>query len=377
MMTEVESTHVRGLWLVAVVGIAAGLFYAAAELESYDWDPVGVVSVGELDPVRVEYVESVFERDVALVGELGHDGKFFFIQAMDPLLLNPDQHARYLDRPTYRAQRMLYPTLAGMFGVFGAEAVAWAMLGINVAAFGIGTAATAELARSFGLSRWWGLAFTLNPAVRFELDIDGGGAIALAALMVSLWMLRTRRYWPAVGAMTAAALGREALLLSAAGLVFWAGFANARRRFAFVAVPASAAGLWALYVQARIGGLASGDEVQEIGPPLGGFIDALPRWLEEGGINLAVGVSYLFFSIAALSRITRRRSVLELGMIGFAVAGFLLTRQVWANHFDITRALSPLPTLLGLSLATTLFARGRTPPFDDSSQPSRAAESGR
>ena len=76
---------------------------------------------------------------------------------MDPLFLNPDDHARFLDRPTYRSQRMLYPTLAGLARpLSGPDGVAWALAGLNVLAFGVGAGAnggrcaTARSARRVG-----------------------------------------------------------------------------------------------------------------------------------------------------------------------------------------------------------------------------------
>ena len=215
------------------------------------------------------------------------------------------------------------------------------------------------LAFRFGLGPWWGLAFALNPAVRFELAISGGGAVALAALMVALAMLLEDRFGLAVIAMTAAVLSREALLLSAAGVFLWSGTGPLRRRITFAGVPAIAAGVWAGYVSVRLGSYASGPAVEELGPPLRGFLDALEAWRVDGGIDLIVGVVYLFFSVVVIVRALRTRALLELATVGFAVLGLLLTRQVWLNHFDITRALSPLATLFALSLGASVFGSGQ------------------
>jgi hypothetical protein len=356
-----------GVLLSALVGLLVGAYYAGAELRLYDWDPVGVVSVGEKDPVRREYAENLFDREIPLIGDLGHDGRFFIIQAMDPLFLDVEQHGQYLDRPTYRAQRMLYPTLASLARPFaGPQGVAWAMVGLNVLAFALGTAATAVVARQYSLSAWWGLAFALNPGVRFELDIDGGGAIAFALVMVGVALARRRETWPMVAALTAAVLAREVTLICAFGLALARGVGSPQRRLSIAGVPALSAAAWWAYVQARLGEVSDAQAVQELGLPFKGFLGALDLWIQEGELALLIGPFYMFLALIMIVRALRRWSILEMPAVGFAVVGLLLTRPVWFQYFDISRALIPLPTFFGLSLAASLFGR---PPAIDSGAP--------
>ena len=89
-------------------------------------------------------------------GDLGHDGRFFFVQGNDPWVLEPEVNAVVLDRPLYRSQRMFYPLLAGGFGLFSPEGVVWGLLVVNVIAMGLGTWAVAVLAVEMGLSSWSG-----------------------------------------------------------------------------------------------------------------------------------------------------------------------------------------------------------------------------
>ena len=340
---------------VAVAGLAIGAYSAQSQLRLHDWDPAGMVAVGVADVDRVEYAERLFGREIPLRSSVGHDGRFFVIQAMDPLFLNPDDHARLLDRPTYRSQRMLYPTLAGLARpFFGPDGVAWAMAGLNVLAFGVGAGATAVVARTHGASALWGLAFPLNPGALFELHIDGGGALAFAAVMVGVALLNRRDTWPVVLALSAAVLAREVMLLCVFGVVIARGVGPAKRRLVIGLVPGAVALLWRVYVEIRLGDLPSGGAVQEIGLPFKGFVGALEQWMEAPDLSLVLGLFYLLASLIVVLRALRLRTVLETSAVGFALLALFLVELVWLKYFDISRALMPIPTFLALSLAASI-----------------------
>jgi hypothetical protein len=348
--------------ILGLVATMMALVYAAAELAPVGWDPAGVIAVGEEDSVRVTYAEATFGREIPLSETVGHDGRFFFIQSMDPLLLNPAEHAANLDRPTYRAQRMLYPLLAGLAVPAGPDAVAWAMIIVNVIAFTAGTVATGRFAQSYGLSPWWGLAFAANPGVRFELDIAGGGVVAFAAVMWALVFIRQRRFTWAAIAFALAVLSREVMILAVVGAALTSESGDRRSRVTMLAVPATAVLAWWAYVQVRLAGFPSGPRIEELGIPFDGFIGALRLWVREPGVDLMIGVTYLAISLLMVSRAVRKRSLLELPAAGFGLLSILLTRQVWFRHFDISRALTPVLTLFLLSLAVPLFGdRAKSP----------------
>jgi hypothetical protein len=342
--------------LIGLLGLVIGAYSAASQLRLHDWDPAGMIGVGVLDEPRIEYAEELFGREIPLRSTVGHDGRFFLIQAMDPLFVSPEEHAHLLDRPTYRSQRMLYPTLAGLARpFFGPDGVAWAMAGLNVLAFGVGAAATAVVARRHGVSAVWGLAFPFNPGVLFELHIDGGGALAFAGVMVGIALVRRRDTWPAAVALTAAVLAREVMLVCVLGIALARGVGALRRRVALFAVPLATAAVWRIYVEVRLGALPSGETVQEIGLPFRGFALALERWMQDPDLSMALGVFYLFAALVVIFRSLRRWTVLELPAAGIAVLAPLLTQFVWLQFFDISRALIPIPTLLALSLAASIF----------------------
>ena len=157
----------------------------ARNLSQVNWDPTLYTAFGEEATATRQYAEERLDQ-VYLRPEQGHDGKFFFVQANDPLVLNPEENASVLDRPLYRSQRMLYPLIAGGFGLLHPDGIVWALIAVNILAMGLGTLATGRLAESMGMSVWWGLTFTLNIGLISEMNIDGAGIVAAAAAFASV-----------------------------------------------------------------------------------------------------------------------------------------------------------------------------------------------
>jgi len=329
--------------VVGVVSMVLASLFAAFVLSQVGWDVTIFTAFGEEATVTSEYAEQRL-GDVWLRTVQGHDGKFFFVQANDPWVLDPENNAAVLDRPLYRSQRMLYPVLAGGGGLFGPELIVWALLIVNIVSMGVGSWTVAALAMTFGGSRWWGLSFVLNLGFISEMNIDGAGVVAAAAAFAAvLAFYRGRRSW-GLALLVLAVLAREAMLLVAAGvaLSMWM---HDRKKDALVslAIPVSAVGIWAIYLRLQIGWETGGSQVQEIGFPFVGFIRSIPGWLGEPfDLLVAVIVLTLFFVFA--QRAVASKELLGFAFLGFTVLGIVFTQQVWQSYFDITRAVAPVIT---------------------------------
>jgi hypothetical protein len=326
-----------------MVALVLGGALVVRNLVATDWDPTIFTAFGVDAPDTLEYGERLL-GEVDARSDLGHDGKFFFVQSNDPWYLAPSEHAVYLDRPLYRAQRMLYPVLAGGLGLFSPATVVWAMVAVNVAGLAAGSYATALVSRGMGGSSWWGLAFGLNVGLLSELLVGGAGIVGAALVFAAVAALqREHRGW-ALALITGAVLSREVLLLAAAGVGWWL-WRRGERMWAvlLVVLPGLAVAAWAVYLRFRLGWDAGVDEVQELGLPFVGFIRAFELW-DGRPMSMVAGVAVL----ALLVLFTRR--VLSGGwLVGWATFGFvpltiLFTRQVWFNYFDITRAVAPVIT---------------------------------
>lgn len=341
-MSDSTSGHLRPL-LVGVVGLVLASLFVLSQFSKFDWDPTHFVAFGEEATEIRAYAEDRLGV-VRLRPHLGHDGRFFFVQANDPWILHPEENAYLLDRPLYRSQRMLYPTVAGGFGLFGPEAIVWGMLLLNLVAMGFGSWAVASIATAMGGSAWWGLAFLLNLGFISELDVGGAGIVAGAAAFAAVALFLGGRMWAGVALLTVAALSREVMLVVAAGTAFYF-WRRGQKRQAMIAitVPLGAVVAWALYLRLRMG-LDSGlSEVREIGFPFVGFIQAFASWINDP-VDLVVGLSV--FLVLGLFL---RRSILQDNLVGWAFLGFvplalMLTEQVWHSYFDMTRGVAPLLT---------------------------------
>lgn len=330
---------------VGLVGFGIAILVAIRLLASGGWDPASFIKFGELEPERTEYGQRWLGEDLILAPELGHDGRFFFMQAMDPFYLQPQDHAAYLDRPSYRAQRMLYPTIASLGGLLGPRAIAWSLIGVNILAMALGTYFTARLAQQMGGSAWLGLAFTLNPGLVSELQIDGGGVMATAALMAGAWaLLRGQTGW-AVAALTAASLAREVMILAPLGLFVYLIWRYRKLAHWSFVVPFVVVGAWWLYVHARLDdGLTQ--DLQAVDLPFRGFLQAFEGWMTTPGraVDMAVGVLLLLISLVVLYRVKSRPSILAAGVAGMAALTLTLSEPVWSRYFDSFRAAAPVVT---------------------------------
>lgn len=334
--------------LVGLVALVMASALVVRNLAAYSWDPTIFVAFGEKATETLDYGRALL-GDVTTRPELGHDGRFFFAQANDPLLLEPQRHAVVLDRPIYRAQRMLYPLLAGGFGLFPPSWVVWGMILVNVLALGLGSWATARYAELMGGSPWWGLAFVGNVGMLSEVMIGGAGVVGFALAMWGLVALREGKRGRAVGAITLAVLSREVYLIVAAGAAIWTWRRHRKSAIGLAVVPVIVAASWALYVRWRLSGIpVDPAEVREIGWPLIGLIRAAASWLHDP-VDLMVGAAVVVLLVAATIRTLRDPSLLNLATVGFVPLAVLLTQRVWLSYFDITRAVAPLLTSWVLS----------------------------
>ena len=341
--------------IVGLVGMLLASLVALRVWQAFDRDATIFVAFG-VESVEInEYAEDLLGREVLKRDNQGHDGKFFFVQANDPLLVDPQENAAVLDRPLYRSQRMFYPLLAGGAGAFGPEVVVNALIVINVLAMGIGTWVVAHLAMRMGGSPWWGLAFALNLGFISEMNIDGAGVIAAVAAFGAVVMLLDEKLGWAVALLTISALSREAMLIAAVGSAFWLWRRDRKREAIWVtAVPLGAVVLWALYLRLRIDFDTGLSEVQEIGLPFVGFFNAFELWRDDP-LNMVAGLAMMALFILYTRRVLISGELVGWAFLGFVPLALLFTRQVWQSYFDITRATAPVITAFVL----LVFISGR------------------
>jgi hypothetical protein len=337
--------------LVALVALGIAIVAAVRLLAVSDWDPTAFAAFGETTVEITSFAEEKLDREVITRDSKGHDGRFFFVQANDPLILEPESTAAILDRPIYRSQRMFYPLMAGGGGLFPPAVLIWALIVVNVIGLAIGSWAVGMIATHHGSSPWWGLAFVLNGGLLSELYIDGAGILAFAAAAVGALALEQGKARLAGVAFVVAALTREVML----GFVALIAVSWLMRKKVIPWVFAIPAGLtvvgWGLYVRWRIHVPVGQTQVREITlVPFSGLVEAAT----SGNALLAdylMMFVFVLLIVYVILRAFKSTVYLTWGAVGFAVLAPFLTVLVWQKSFDISRALAPLVTVTLLEFA--------------------------
>jgi hypothetical protein len=330
--------------VVGWTGLALALFAIGFFLSALGGDPRLLLHFGAEypDPRVLEYGIRHLGPDLPVVGGWGHDGKWTFVMVMDPLLLDPAEHASIMDYPAYRAQRMLLPLLVAPVGLLaGPPSLAWAITLANGAAVGLGVWATARLAVRLGASHWWGLLFLVNLGVWLEVAISGTGVLGLALAVWGITLALEERYQLAGWVFAAAALTRESMLLAVLGVGLWLVWRRGWQPALRVTGPALVAvGLWWLYVWSRLGeSPASGGETT-LAMPFVGPIQAARRWLEFGEVSAFVGSIMFLVCLVALWQAVRTRHLVAFAGAGVAVLALSISAPSWWFWYDPPRVVS-------------------------------------
>ena len=155
-------------WMLVLVG---GLIYVSLTLARYGGDPLAFALPG------TRYSQSDPQ------GTWGYDGQFAYYIARDPA-----GGWRYCDVPAYRYQRILYPLLARALALGQPEAVAWTLIALNVVALAGGTYFTERLLATWGVSRWYALAYGLYGGLVAGLRLDLSEPLAYGLVQAGLWV---------------------------------------------------------------------------------------------------------------------------------------------------------------------------------------------
>lgn len=348
---------------ITLLALAIATLAAVRLLAFFGWDPTVFTAFGAEAAATTTYGEAKLGREVLTRPHQGHDGKFFFVLANDPLLLEPERNAEVMDdRPVYRSQRMLYPLIAGGVGLFPPSAIVWALPAVNVLALALGSWAVASIATRHGAPAWVGLAFVLNIGLLSELFIDGAGILAFSLACLGALALEDERHLAAAAAFTGAVLTREVMAIFVAFIaLFWL----IRRRAVpwRVAIPPAVALLaWAGYVRLRIDADPASGYWRELDiAPFMGLIDSLTAGVGNYMDYLVIGIFVVLIFLIPY-RAWRSDVYLTWGAVGFAFLGPFLTWFVWQKSFDISRALAPLATVFLLEFVLARQRRYRPDP---------------
>ena len=198
----------RAAWLVPVpVLLLYGIWIFASYGPGHDPRDAALIGRHFVTQSQASSVIKLDPRYSYPAGESGYDGEFVYFIALDPV------NARYyVDAPSYRYTRIVYPLLARALALGRPSLIPWTLLLINWLAIGGGTLAAALWLRRRGQPPWFAIAYGFYPGLLVALQRDTTEALAygLVALGMFLWDFGGQRriVWSAL-VFALAALTRE------------------------------------------------------------------------------------------------------------------------------------------------------------------------
>ena len=272
-----------------------------------------------------------------------------------PLLLDPAENADLIDRPVYRTQRMLYPLLSSAGGLLSGWAVVWGLIVVNLFAIALGTSGDLPVGGLVGGKPVAGTGLRSQSRGHFRVDHRWGRGAGLGAGRAGC-LAHDRRQ----------VLGRSVSdrrcgssprshdpgYARHGDVVVEEAIGAGRSGWSPGLLSGAVSGRCGFVIQLGVPLLTS--ESEEIGLPFVGLGGAISRWIEEPGRNLLFGGAVvILLLLVVVMQAVRRPSLVSFSILGFVLMAPLLTRQVWLNYFDITRAIAPVFTTFVLVLFTT------------------------
>lgn len=319
-------------------------FVVGAAVASSNGGLSGLLTVGEDFPIR-DYVVADL-GDIQLASGVGHDGQQYYGIARDPLGLGdvPD----LLDNPSYRYLHILYPALAGGFGLLPANATVTVMFGLSVLGFGLAGGAALALARRVGARGPFVAFAVVNAGLLFAVRFLLPDALAMGLAMVGISWAVEGRDRPAIAALALAGLTKTTYLVIPLALGAWLWRSDRRRSQLLALAPLAPALLWTIFVFVRFGPSTAGN----LALPLTGFIGAVDLWADVSGGEAAMAVAAAVLVVAgAILALTTSWPVLRWLLLAWVGVGLISSEFVWEFGNNTLRALAPLWTLSAVAAA--------------------------
>ncbi len=186
-----------------VVGLAC-ILYVFIVLQGHDYDPKSFIVIGS----RFSHHD--------LQGKEGYDGQFAYQIALDP-----GGGWRFIDIPSYRYQRILYPLLARFLALGDPRFIPYTLIIVNMAAIVGGTYVTERLLQLYGVSRWYAIICGLYAGQLLALRLSLNEPLSQALVQTGIYSYERKR--PEVSALffCLAALAKETALVFVGGYALY------------------------------------------------------------------------------------------------------------------------------------------------------------
>lgn len=341
-------TPLRTLLLTATLY----LLFALALLGRRHWNPTGLVMVGSLSsardslPVGFEVVE----------GQVGYDGRYFYLLARHPFTPERSAMGIVLDPPVYRQQRILYPLLVHVASLGRTDLIPWMLLAVNFVALCCLGYLGGVMAQMLGRTALWGLVLPLHVGFVTSFSRDLSEILECTLVIAALVALRKQRVWATGLLLGLAVLTKEPALLVAVAIGLADLIANRRvSRGTWIAagIPALVYLLWHLWLLIYWGGEPLNLGTSNQGIPGSGLWNALSwgiwhwHWPWSLACLLLLAVAGV---VVTTLRTTRAMPVERCAWVLYALLLLTLSSEVWADNHAFVRASSEFSLLAALIL---------------------------
>lgn len=320
-------------WLVFLTLFAHGL---------YSGDPLGLLCVSEKRALPAVM------GDVPRAGPSGYDGQFYAILATDPWLRDPAT-AGFLDNPTYRATRVLFPAV-GWLLAGGDAGTAPRVYQLVVWALGLALILLVALwLREAGGSALWAAPLAVGAGLVAAQVRSLTDAAAVALIVAALWAHQRGKLAVSLTLLSLAVLGRETSLLAAAAVAFVELRSRRPVRAAlFAAVPLLPLVAWKGYLWTLF----------HVSAGVLYVFDVPFAWVPEKAAQMTAGAAFdrvealgmlaVLASFAAAAVLLARPgawSAVEVTVLGFAALAFVVDLAVYCERWAYARHLLAIPVL--------------------------------
>ncbi len=306
--TERSASPKAWAWRMGIGTLVATTLFLVVILSRVDWNPLHLAQVGtrfsEMDPQ----------------GTTGYDGQFFYFIARDWAEAVP-----FIDGPSLRYMRILYPALARILALGKPEWVPWTLILVNLLAHSSGTALITYLIGRRGGAPWYGLVYATWIGALFALRLDLSEplcfALSLAAIVAyehdsTVWTLLL---------LILATLSKELGLVFAGGLALHAALGDRRwlRVFLIGCVPLVTFAGWLLLMRHWLGEFPTRYPAAKLHLPLYGWLS-----IEDPTVRFFTGIWLALPAIAlillAVAYTVHKRKISLSTALLLAGAGFVL-----------------------------------------------------
>jgi hypothetical protein len=336
---------------VALGTAAVYLYVGFLVLANHQWDWRDFIRIGEDSVLRSNRSTAIrLDPDYSYyrAPQRGYDGQTIYFIALDPL-----QARHYLDSPSYRYSRILYPLLARSIAFGYQDLIPFALVLINFVALIV---SGWLLASMLSHNHWYALLFTLYVGQMYSFTRDLTEPLAYALVLGAIYLLRRERFRTAAVLFGLAILTRETAAIFP--LVYGAWFWKERQRATAVWMLAALvpAALWQGVLYWWLGEIAYVAVPALTVMPLGGIIALFPLDGIESLTLLLVAVPAMLMTGAAVAMLARGSFSAEALLL--LVNGWCFAIHASGSSLADLQAASRVmtPVVLAAMLALPVFA---------------------